>query len=85
MSRTSTNIRVMALGVAAVIVATLFSTIVSNMPPDFSGVPNEARNGVRDRAAVEVAIVPSRIEVVGVRSAVTASSESPRVEGAPSS
>jgi hypothetical protein len=37
------------------------------MPPEFDGRPNDARNGADAAGRTEVAIVPSRIEVVGVR------------------
>jgi hypothetical protein len=66
MNRIATSFRVTAFALAAVIASTLFSTLVGSMPPDFAGAPNEARNDRADRR-IEVAIVPSRIEVVGVR------------------
>jgi hypothetical protein len=64
-----TNVRVMAFALAAVIASALFATIVTSMPPDFGG-PNDARNASGER--IEVVIVPSRIEVVGEREALTA-------------
>lgn len=61
--------RFAALATAAVIVATLFTGLVASMPPDFGGRMHEARGTA---APVEVAIVPSRIEVIGVRGVDTA-------------
>ncbi|MCL4760898.1 MAG: hypothetical protein KJ018_03760 [Burkholderiales bacterium] len=71
MKNTDTTVRVAAIGVAAVIATTLFSAIVASMPPEFG----EAFASSRAAAPIEVAIVPSRIEVVGVRSQDTAAND----------
>lgn len=70
MDTTRTSIRVTAMTLAAVIVVSLFSTIVGHMPPDFAGAPSEAHAAPDARTAV--AIVPARIEVIGLRSSDTA-------------
>lgn len=69
MHRTRMPARIAALALAVAIVASLFSTIVGHMPPDFAGSPGEARYAT---GATPVAIVPSRIEVIGVRTQDTA-------------
>lgn len=59
--------RLMAFALSAAISTTLFAAIVGSMPPEFDGHPNDARNDPNAAGRTEVAIVPSRIEVVGVR------------------
>lgn len=67
--RPRTPLRFTALATAAVIVVTLFTGLIASMPPDFRGPTHVTRSTA---APVEVAIVPARIEVVGVRSVDTA-------------
>jgi len=75
MNLTTTRFRALAMALSVAISTALLSAIVGNMPPDFQLTPNDASNGVRDTERTEVAIVPSRIDVVGVRSEVTAATE----------
>ena len=70
-----TPCRVIALALAAVISTALFATIAGSMPPTFDGSPNDARNGAHPAGRTEVAIVPSRIEVIGSRSELAAASD----------
>jgi hypothetical protein len=80
MQRSSTPFRILALALAAVISTALFATIAGSMPPDFDGSPNDARNGVHPAGRTEVAIVPSRIEVIGWRSAIAAADDARAVD-----
>jgi hypothetical protein len=77
MNRTSTAIRAAAFALSVVIATSLFATIVAVMPPDFSGAHATARAA----GHTEVAIVPSRIEVIGLRSDVTAENDVVRARG----
>ena len=85
MNSTSTNIRLLALGIAAAVVTTLFATIVANMPPELDGRPSVARNAVQEPDGAGIANAPLRIEVFGVRIQDTAASDDPHVSRAPRS
>ena len=80
MNGIGTIIRAGALGAAGIIATALFATIVAHMPPADTSAPNDARNGATSDGYTPVAIVPSRIDVIGARVEETAASQ-PRIDG----